>query len=78
MSSNIGKKPIYSKRQTEQENKYQGVKNFTLVAHMQNSSSILRPTDDESSMFRRCALPTMSKTPQNIPEISNLLLSPTY
>ena len=32
-------------------NKYQGVKNFTLVARMQNSSSILRPTDDESSMF---------------------------
>ena len=31
--------------------KYQGVKNFTLVARMQNSSSILRPTDDESSMF---------------------------
>ena len=31
--------------------KYQGVKNFTLVARMQNSSSILRPIDDESSMF---------------------------
>ena len=31
--------------------KYQGVKNFTLVARMQNSSCILRPTDDESSMF---------------------------
>ena len=31
-------------------NKYQGVKNFTLVARMQNSSSILRATD-ESSMF---------------------------
>ena len=30
--------------------KYQGVKNFTLVASMQNSSSILRATD-ESSMF---------------------------
>ena len=29
---------------------YQGVKNFTLVARMQNSSSILRATD-ESSMF---------------------------
>ena len=30
--------------------KYQGVKNFTLVARMQNSSSVLRATD-ESSMF---------------------------
>ena len=30
---------------------YQGVKNFVLVTHMQNSSSILRQTDDESSMF---------------------------
>ena len=58
--------------------KYQGVKNFTLVARMQNSSSILRPTDDESSMFSRCALPAMSKTPQNMSERSNSLLSPTY
>ena len=58
--------------------KYQGVKNFTLVTRMQNSSSILRPTDDESSMFYRCALPAMTKTPQNISERSNSLLSPTY
>ena len=48
-------------------NKYQGVKNFTLVARMQNSSPILRATD-ESSMFRRFALPAMNKTPQNVSE----------
>ena len=36
---------------TEEIYKYQGVKNFTMVARMQNSSSILRPTDDKSSMF---------------------------
>ena len=35
---------------TQQKEKYQGVKNFTLVARMQNSISILRETD-ESSMF---------------------------
>ena len=35
---------------TGQVNKYQGVKNFTLVARMQNINSILRATD-ESSMF---------------------------
>ena len=58
--------------------KYQGVKNFTLVAHMQNSSCILRPTDDESSMFSRYALPAMSKIPRNMPKRSNSLLSPTY
>ena len=57
--------------------KYQGVKNFTLVARMQNSSFILRPTDGESSMLWRCALPAMSKTPQNMSEKSNSLLSPT-
>ena len=57
--------------------KYQGMKNFTLVAHMQNSSSILRATD-ESSMFWRCALSATSKTPQNMLEKSHSLLSPTY
>ena len=61
----------------QQEKKYQGVKNFTLVACMQNSSSILRPTHDESSVFWRCALPAMSKTPQNMSERSNSLLYPT-
>ena len=34
-----------------ENHKYQGVKNFTLVARMQNSSSILRSIDDETSMF---------------------------
>ena len=33
-----------------QKLKYQGVKNFTLAARMQNSRSILRATD-ESFMF---------------------------
>ena len=47
--------------------KYQGAKNFTLVACMQNSSPILRATD-ESSMFQRFALPAMNKTPQNVSE----------
>ena len=47
-------------------------------SYAKNSSSILRPTDDKSSMFWRCALPAMSKTQQNMPERSNLLLSPTY
>ena len=56
---------------------YQGVKNFTLVARMQKSSSILRATD-ESSMFWRCAVQAMSKTSQNMLERSNSLLSPTY
>ena len=36
---------------TEELIKYQGVKNFTLVARMQNSNSILRQANDESSVF---------------------------
>ena len=47
-------------------------------SYAKNSSSILRPTDDESSMIWRCVLPAMSKTPQNMPERYNSLLSPTY
>ena len=47
-------------------------------SYAKNSSSILRSTEDESSMIWRCAVPAMNKTPQNMPERSNSLLSPTY